>query len=81
MPRTTVRARGAYVALTVSHKGRLLKNKLSDPDVGLPDDLKREQATPVVVSLRPLREVPTDRILDQKAVNELRQKRKDSHVS
>ena len=57
MQRSSVRTRSSFVALTVSRKGRLLKNHLADPNVGLSHDLQRIQETPVSVVLRPIRVV------------------------
>jgi hypothetical protein len=69
MPRTPVRPRGSFVAVTTARKGKLHKNHLAHPDVGLSAELKRSQEEPVTVMLRPLRIVPIEQVHDYKAVN------------
>lgn len=59
MSRTAVRSRRAFRALTISRRGRLSKDHLSDPSKGLPMELRKEQAEAIEVSLRPLRPVET----------------------
>ncbi len=51
---TKLRGRKFYKALTIVRNGRLSKDHLSDPKIGLPLESKKAQAEPVEVVLNPM---------------------------